>query len=130
MQLTLSFFLAVAHCETRGEADPDHCRTWDGSFGRYGIRQIYLDDANEWLRQHGRQTYTLREMADPRKAEIVMQAYMDRWVPRAERIEGRSLEEWEVALIHHHGGPNGWKRGKTDHYAVEFNKFKAKGGGK
>lgn len=124
MKLTAIFLLAIAHCETRGEKKPDLAVGGDHrSVGRYQITQIYLADANRFMGTN----YNILDMTYPDKAESVMLAYLTHYVRQAEEKRGYELEDWEVALIHHHG-PNGWKRGANDHYAISFNEYMAKDG--
>lgn len=119
--LTAAFLAAIMWCEIRGKPNPDRIIGEDGkSVGRFQITQPYLDDANRFMGTH----LTILDMCNPEIAEAVMAAYLAHYVPLAEKKAGRELADWEVALIHHHG-PNGWKHGADDHYAIEFNNYMA-----
>jgi len=124
MELSMLFLMGIAHCETRGEKDPDHAIGKDFlSFGRYQITAQYLNDVNRISGKH----FTMDDCYDPVKSQEMMEIYLGYYVQRAERRTGRLLEPWEIALIHRHG-PRGYERGKKDHYAVEFNSFMKKMG--
>jgi len=118
--LTAAFFLGIAHCETRGEADPDRAAGWDKlSFGRYQITDGYREDVNRIAGT----TYTREDCFNPETSRKMMEIYLGHYA--TEGRLGHVPHYWEIGLIHHHG-PNGWKRGPEDHYARTFNEFMEK----
>lgn len=125
IQLLPIFFVALAHCETRGEKNPDIAIGSDGmSVGRYQLVSVYVMDVNRILRLQGHpeKQYQLEDRTDPAKAEEMIRIYLGYYGPLKEKAFGRELEPWELALIHHYG-PTAWTRVKSadsDAYSRRF----------
>lgn len=86
-----------------------------GAHGRYQVTQPYLDDANALLGT----AYTLADMHDPAKARRVVCAYLAHYGARYVAETGRACTAEVLARIHN-GGPRGWAKAATDHYAEKF----------
>lgn len=101
------FFTALSFVESsdRDDAIGDNGR----AYGRYQIRQKYLDDANSFAGT----SYTLDDMLDPEKAKAVVIAYMKRYAT-AKRL-GHVPTNEDYARIHN-GGLNGFKKSATIPY--------------
>lgn len=91
----------------------------EGAHGRYQIRQCYLDDANQRLGT----SYTLQDMHDPHKAEIVVRAYLMRYGESYERRTGQPATDEVLARIHN-GGPLGAERDCTLPYLDKYRQLR------
>lgn len=101
------FFVALSFVES---SDRDNVIGDNGkAYGRYQIRQKYLDDANSYAGT----SYTLNDMLDPEKAKAVVIAYMNRYATKA-RLGHEPTNE-DFARIHN-GGLNGFKHEGTIPY--------------
>ena len=102
------FFAMLAFLETRGEKDPDNfIRKDEQAYGRYQIRQAYLDDSNEFAGTD----FTLKDCLRPSIAEIVIVNYMKRYAPMSVET-GNYIR---LARIHL-GGPRGNGKESTEEY--------------
>ena len=104
----------LAYVESHGDPNAFHKGT--GSFGLYQIRMPYLADANKFMGTD----YTLNDMFNPDKAELVVRAYLGYWGARFEERHGRPPTNEELARIHN-GGPRGAERKSTLKYAALYN---------
>lgn len=107
------FFTALSFVESsdRDDAIGDNGR----AYGRYQIRQKYLDDANSFAGT----SYTLNDMLDPEKAKTVVIAYMNRYAT-VKRL-GHAPTNEDYARIHN-GGLNGFKKSATIPYWNKINR--------
>ena len=107
------FFIALSFVESsdRDDVIGDNGR----AYGRYQIRQQYLDDANSFAGT----SYTLADMLDPEKAKAVVIAYMRRYA--TVRRLGHVPTDEDFARIHN-GGLNGFKKSETIPYWNKINR--------
>ena len=103
---TILLLAAIAQVESGGRDDAtgDLNTRWP-AIGRLQIRQPYLTDANQQLAKEGKRTYSLAEMRDYHKAQLVFWAYMRRY-----HVDGNNDEA--VARTHN-GGPKGPQKKAT-----------------
>lgn len=114
LELTTAFFLSLAHCETRGEGNPDTAvNPAHDSYGRYQITDVYRNDVNRIAHT----SYTREDCFNKAKSEEMIRIYMAHYCTQ-ERL-GRIPVLEDAARIHHLG-PNGWKNPAAYHYVQLF----------
>lgn len=111
------FLISIATVESG--IDDTAVNASEGAHGRYQIRQCYLDDANQRLGS----SYTLEDMHDPFKAEIVVRAYLMRYGESYERRTGQPATDEVLARIHN-GGPLGAEKDCTLPYLEKYRKIR------
>lgn len=131
LQDEAAFFRSVARVESQNRdyvVGDLHLR--HRAYGRYQIRQPYLDDVNRVAGKDVVRTWghllTLRDMRDPEKARYAMRIYMAHYGKRYTRITGLLPTAAIYARIHQGGGPNGWRTPVTLSYARKVNSWYAK----
>ena len=113
IEVSRSLLDKIAYVESRG--DPSAFNSGSGAYGMYQIRMPYLSDANEAMGTD----YTLDDMLDPEKAELVVRAYLTKWGSKFAERHGRLPTDEELARMHN-GGPRGAERQSTLKYAELF----------
>ncbi len=102
---------AIRQVESGGEANPP--RGDDGkALGPFQIHRIYWQDAVAFDPQLGPEAgYSYEDCADRFYAQLVVKAYMLRWIP-----EDWSRANAEVIARTHNGGPLGQGKEATEKY--------------
>lgn len=127
-----AFFRSIARVESCSQdsvVGDKHLR--NKAYGRYQIRQPYLDDVNriagrDVVRKYGHRL-TTRDMVDPDKARYAMRIYLAYYGARYTRITGKAPTAAVYARIHQ-GGPDGWRTRVTKRYAMRVQKWYAREG--
>lgn len=105
----LTLLRAIAAVESGGN---DHAVGDDGrAVGRYQITPIYLADVNRIAGTD----YTLSDRTDPVKSAEMVKIYLAHYGKRYRRITGRQITAEVLSRIHN-GGPDGWRKQKTEKY--------------
>lgn len=107
------FILTLLHTIAAVESGGNDFAVGDGGMavGRYQITPIYLADVNRIAGT----CYTLADRTDPVKAAEMVRIYLAHYGRRYIRITGRPITAEVLSRIHN-GGPDGWRKQKTEKY--------------